>query len=185
MSNSTAVAQPLHSDTHPAHDIDKCCNCGKVATLVCNGCKDLPAAPGNSRMVTRYCTKLCQEEHWTIHKKDCKAAKNRRLIYRVASLTKALFYIHNEITFAWGYFRKIDRYGTIRAIHLHEEKSNGRKALLVPFSTVTDLVSDKNEQEAYLSYRGSYEAMAKFGLFLVARLKLEGKSPLSSPGLFA
>lgn len=161
----------INSDSLPAHETGTCRNCGKIAPLICSGCKGLPAARGNGTTVTRYCTKECQKEHWTIHKKDCKAAKTRQLLYRAANLTKALFYIHNEMTFMWGYFKKIECYGTIRAVYLDEEKSKKRKTLLVPFSTVTDLVSDKKEQEAYLSYLNCSGPVARFGPLLAARLK--------------
>ena len=161
----------LDSDPHPLHDTGKCRNCGKVASLLCKGCKGLPAARRNCTIVTRYCTKMCQKQHWATHKQDCKAAKGRQLLYRVAALTKALFYIHSEMTFAWGYFKKIDHYGPIRAVYLDEGKTHERKTLLVPFSTVTDMVSDKIEQESYLSHLSCNEATARFGPLLAGRLK--------------
>ncbi|KAL8790167.1 MAG: hypothetical protein Q9195_006494 [Heterodermia aff. obscurata] len=162
----------ISSDSLPAQDTGRCRNCDKIAHLICNGCKGLPAARGRSTTITRYCTPSCQKAHWTTHKEACKAAKTRRFLFRVANLTKGLFYIHQEVTFMWGYIKKIECHGPIiRAVHLDEEKSDERKTLLVPFSTVTDLVHDKKEQEAFLCHLGCNEAVAKFGPLLTGRLK--------------
>ena len=174
-SHSSKPSKPkentINGEPHPAHGTGKCSKCGKIASLICNGCKGLPAARGNSTIVTWYCIKVCQTEHWPFHKKECKAAKTRQLLYRVANLTKELFYIHSETTFAWAYFKNIDSYGSIRAVYVDQKKSDERKTLLVPFSTVTDLVSDKKEQEAYLSHLKCNEAIARFGPLLAGRLK--------------
>ena len=71
----------------------------------------------------------------------------------------------------WGYVKKVDCSGPVRTVYLDKEKSGGRKSLLVPFSTVTDLVSDEKEQEAYLSYLNCSGTVARFGSLLAARLK--------------
>lgn len=163
--------EKTYRDSLSAQDTGKCRNCGKIAPLLCNGCKGLPAARGNSTIAARYCTKECQKQDWTVHKNDCKAAKTRQLLYRVADLTKGLFYIHSEITFSWAYLKKIDCYGPLRAVYTDEVKSERRNTLLVPFSTVTDLVSDRKEQEAYLSHLGCSGAVARFGPLLAARLR--------------
>ena len=154
-----------------AHDSDKCRSCGEFAQLSCIGCKGLPAARGNDTVQTRYCSKECQKEHWRTHRKDCKAAQGRRLLYRSASLVKALFYVYAEITFTWAYFRSVERHGPYRVVYLEEERSNIRNTMLVPFSTVTELVSDRKEQEAILSHLSCNEAVAKFGPMLANMIK--------------
>lgn len=111
-----------------------------------------------------------------MHKKDCKAAKARRLLYRAASLTKALFYIHQETTFTWEFFEKIGQHGPYRVVFLNQDKTDNRKTLLVPFSTVTDIVSDSREQEAFLTHLSCNEAVAKFGPMLIGMVK--GMPPL-------
>lgn len=51
-------------------NVDGCFNCGKCVSnfLWCSNCK-----------CTRYCSKLCQKELWTLHKTECKQVKQDRL----------------------------------------------------------------------------------------------------------
>ena len=148
-----------------------CRQCGEAATLMCAGCKDLPDYGFDGVLNVRYCSKDCQIMHWNSHKADCKSAKTRRLLARSVSLTKAMFYIHQENSFAWGYFKQIDRIGDYRIVHLHDEKNDATKNMLVPFSTVTDLVPEPSEQEAFLCHLACSGAVAVFAPMLGRMLK--------------
>ena len=98
-------------------------------------------------------------------------AKSRQLLYRAASLIKALFYVYREYTFTWGYLRKIERYGRYCVVFLDQEKSETRKTLLVPYSTVIDVTSDSREQEALLTHLSCNDAVAVFGPYVMEMLK--------------
>ena len=149
----------------------KCASCHKVAAMTCKDCKDLPTKHGSGCSSTYYCSRDCQREHWKVHKQDCKAAKARRTIYRSANLIKALFYIYQETTFHWAYFTEIQKHGHLRIVFIDKPKSDVRKTMLVPFSTVTDLVSDPHEQEAFLTHLSCNEAVARFSSMLTGMLK--------------
>ena len=102
-------------------------------------------------------------------------AKSRQLLYRSASITKALLYVHQETAFTWCYFRKIERHGRHCVVFVDEEKTETRKTLLVPFSTVINATSDPQVQEAVMMHLSCNNAVANFGAFLVEMLK--GETP--------
>jgi len=92
--------------------------------------------------------------------------RDRRLLYRSAGVTEALFYVHQKMS-----FEKIHRHGQYRVVFLNQAKSDARETILVPFSTVTDLVSDQGDQEAFLTHLSYREAIAKFGPLLAGTLR--------------
>ncbi|KAL8694685.1 MAG: hypothetical protein Q9218_000696 [Villophora microphyllina] len=164
-------ATPFATTTLSPQEPDKCCRCGKGAQAVCIGCKGCPAQHDNRKVFTRYCSKECQKEHWKVHKLDCKAAQTRRILYRSANLLKALFYVHQEFAFTWAYFDKIERHGRFRLVYIDQEKSNARKTLLIPFTNITNFISDPHEQEAFLTHLSCNEAIARFGPMFAEMLK--------------
>lgn len=166
-----SITGALDAVVLPSHKPGKCCGCGGTAQFICKGCKGSPADREDKMIITHYCSAACAKAHWKSHKKDCKAAADRRLLYRSAGVSKALFYVHQKMSFTWGYFENIDRHGQYRVVFLNQAKSNARKTMLVPFSTVTDLVSDQGEQEAFLTHLSCREAIAKFGPLLAGTLR--------------
>ena len=154
-----------------SHESNDCRKCGKAASLVCSACRGLPTGDHDGKMNIRFCSADCQKESWKTHKIDCKAAKHRALLYRSASLSKSLFYIHQRTSFAWGYFDNIEKHGPVRVVHLQQPKSQTRKSMLVPFSTVTDLVSDPLEQEAFLTHLSCAGAIINSGPMLAGMIK--------------
>lgn len=157
--------------TQGSRENGDCCRCGISAHAICKGCKYHPTGYDYEQILTRYCSTTCQREDWKVHKTFCKAAQARRLLYRAADLIKALFYIHHETTFTWAYFKRIEKRGRYRVVFLDMKKQSSRNTLLVPFSTVTDLVPDRWEQEAFLAHLACNEVIAKFGPVLTDMLK--------------
>ena len=166
-----SIAEAVGPPKHSSSEVCRCSRCGKAATLVCGGCKDLPAGRGNETTKTWYCSGTCQKEDWKLHKESCTMAKSRQLLYRAASIAKGLFYVHQENTFTWGFFRKIERHGRYCVLFIDQEKSENRKCLLVPFSTVVNATSDLQEQEAILTHLSCNDAVAHFGPYLIEMLK--------------
>ncbi|KAL8830991.1 MAG: hypothetical protein Q9191_001119 [Dirinaria sp. TL-2023a] len=134
----------LRTTTPSSSELCKCSRCGKAAKL---------------------------KDDWKLHKESCKMAKSRQLLYRAASIIKGLLYIHQENTFTWAYFKKIERHERYCVVFLDEEKSETRKNLIVPFSTVVDATSNQQEQEAILMHNSCNDAVAIFGPYLVEILK--------------
>lgn len=79
--------------------------------------------------------------------------------------------MHQERGFTWAYFKKIERHGHYCVVFLDLERSNGRKNLLVPFSTVTEVTSDVYEQEAMLTHLSCNDGIARYGPILAGMLK--------------
>ena len=148
MTQVESLAEAVQTTKISSKKPHQCQNCGQAAALTCTGCKGLPAGIENEVVMTRYCSAACAKQDWKSHQKDCKNAVARRLLYRSASLTKALFYVHQETTFAWDYIERIEIHDSFRVVFFDKEKCDTRKTLLVPFSMVTDLVSDPREREA-------------------------------------
>ena len=171
----------FRGDITHSQESNDCRHCGKAASLVCGACKGLPTGEGDSKMNTRFCSTTCQKAVWRTHKTECKAAKHRHLLYRAAGVTKALLYIHQRTTFTWGYFDNVERHGPIRVVILDRAKSDTRKTMLVPFSTVTELVPDQGEQEAFLTHLSCTQAIVNFGLMLAEMIK--GSAFLGDPVL--
>ncbi|KAF6233290.1 hypothetical protein HO173_008581 [Letharia columbiana] len=54
-------------------NILKCARCGRLATLVCKGCKTEDPTSGGLVATTKYCSASCQKADWHHHKALCKA----------------------------------------------------------------------------------------------------------------
>lgn len=66
---SNDMAKPVTHSAKESGDKSICIQCGSRATegnvlLVCSRCKK-----------AEYCGKLCQDAHWKLHKRECKAIK--------------------------------------------------------------------------------------------------------------
>lgn len=70
-----------------------------------------------------------------------------------------------------GYFEKIEELPPWHVVFPDQAKSDARTILLVPFSTVTDIVSDPREQEAFLTHLSCNTAVAKYGPLCLSMLK--------------
>ncbi|KAL8723983.1 MAG: hypothetical protein Q9181_007040 [Wetmoreana brouardii] len=70
-----------------------------------------------------------------------------------------------------GFLKKVERHGRFRVVYVDYKRSEARRSLLVPFSAVSDLVGDEQEQEALPTHLACNEAVANFGQMLTDMLK--------------
>jgi hypothetical protein len=67
-----------------------CAICGQPAATRCAGCADTEHT--GTQGPTLYCSKACQTKGWTKHMVACKAAQDRKKLFRAAELIQETFY---------------------------------------------------------------------------------------------
>lgn len=76
--------------------VNSCAHCRKDATLVCNGCHHAPNYHGVKVESVWYCSPNCQVQDRSQHKSACKAAQDRRALYRAGATAQLAFYRYVE-----------------------------------------------------------------------------------------
>ncbi|KAL8975961.1 MAG: hypothetical protein Q9205_007944, partial [Flavoplaca limonia] len=89
---SDGAAKQKAMDVKEKSDHSKCSVCGKDAISVCKACKRTPDGAGGVTGVY-YCSAACQKQDWPSHKIKCKAAKDRRILYRAGDIAQRLFIV--------------------------------------------------------------------------------------------
>ena len=138
------------NESHP------CAHCGKVANLVCAGCKE-----------ARYCSNQCQKESWGSHKTPCSAARARKAIYRAGDLAKAVSQIFNRATYRTN-IKEMKKFGNLRIIYLERELKDSECAL-GPFPSA--LFPDKQDADAILEFQNCDAVLNNLHAFLKCLFK--------------
>lgn len=114
-----------------------------------------------------YCGAVCQKEHWSKHKIDCKAAQTRRTLYRAANLAKAVFYLLRKLRWKMA-IRDVEKVGNMWIVHRRD--MHPKESSIVPFPSA--MFPEKEDEEAILSWLGCADAADHMHNFF--RLLLEG-----------
>ena len=133
-------------------EIRLCAYCRRPTTQHCSGCYKAPDAEGGHVETVRYCNKTCQELDWKFHRSDCKAARTRRSLYRVAETAKLAF------------FRLVERNFDLQSLRVEEKgdalvvwQESGDRSLSGP-RTAKNLLGDQDKQAVMTCMsRGSLE----------------------------
>lgn len=153
-------AKPLTLETHRSimeSNVSSrphiCSACAKPAELICKACKGSP--DGNEGLVAvYYCEKACQTGTWEKHKSACRAAKDRRALYRAGEIARHLLYTFNKNRWMWP-IRRMDVSGNTRSVFDGERTG---KSVIIPFPDA--LFPNAQDQEAILSYNACNGAVA-------------------------
>lgn len=148
-----------------------CSNCGGPPSQRCAGCAEGVDKRGN-HAPTFYCSKECQKKHWKgAHKTACKAANERKQLFRAGQILQAVFNASRRLT--W--------YDKIEEVKWRTEA--GEKRLMVRvdnFRNVGELapfpdklIPDEQAKQVLLTHRVGLEAVMTMS-DLVKNL-LEGK----------
>lgn len=137
-----------HSETH------SCSVCSAVANLVCKACK---GAPDGSEGVlgVYYCGSTCQKVGWGEHKTFCKAAKERRAVYRAGEIARQLHYTFNRNSWMWPIARAEK---TDDTWWVNDGEPTTSKSAVIPFPSA--MFPDIKDQRAMLSFNSCNGAVA-------------------------
>lgn len=138
---------PSKSETH------KCSVCSKDANLICKACKGTPDGVGGL-VAIYYCGAKCQRDGWSAHKSSCRAAKDRRALYRAGDIALQLYQILHRNTWKWP-IEKIQR--NDNKWHVYNGIYTG-KSVVLPFPSA--MFPNAKDQEAILSHSGCNAAIA-------------------------
>jgi hypothetical protein len=168
---------PTEEDTESEHAIPttSCENCQNPATETCNGCRGAPIYDEYFSSVY-YCSKRCQEAHWTSHKVECKKLKQRIILQRAAGLLNAIWRVlRNQL---WDVDVESVSYDEENhQVVLHEGNyssfTDGRIFHIIPRYLRAEVVGDKSQKyDRAVTWDGYDKAM--FLLTDLARTLLEG-----------
>ncbi|KAL3477284.1 hypothetical protein BJX99DRAFT_269895 [Aspergillus californicus] len=73
-----------------------CTNCGSEAIQKCAGCLEAPEYHPGDSIAVFYCGRDCQKKHWPSHKPRCTAMRQRKKLFRAASVLKAALLAYRE-----------------------------------------------------------------------------------------
>jgi len=73
--------------------VSECAVCGKDAHFRCQRCSEGLVPDLHSHVNIRYCSKDCHTSHWAKHKAECKAANERKVLWR-AGQTLVKCFVH-------------------------------------------------------------------------------------------
>lgn len=130
-----------------------CAACGVASTTRCVGCIEGVDQYGRP-LPTYYCTKDCQQRHWPKHRKDCRIANARKVLYRGGELLKTVWLAFREEAFDLRLSR-VQRQGD--KLHIYEGKYEDTEVLV---RYPQHLVSDPVEKQALLSHRACSDSSA-------------------------
>lgn len=172
--NGYSTPPLMNLETSPAEISGKACaNCGEAPKNRCAGCAEGVDRHGN-RSPTYYCGKECQQKHWqATHKGECKAANDRKVLYRAGTILEPLFEAVRRL---------------IWFDNILEAKWDGegeQKKLVVRFGEMITGADFHKFQDELLPDEQAKKALLADGAGLVAlptmssvlRLLLQGKSP--------
>lgn len=131
----------------------KCSVCLKVADLMCKACKGTPDGVGGL-VAVYYCGAVCQKAGWKEHKTSCRAAKDRRVLYRAGDIARYLYQVLHKNTWMWP-IERMERNGDEWLIFDGEHTG---KSVVLPFPSTIFPTSE--DQEAILSHSGCNAAVA-------------------------
>ncbi|KAI9037509.1 zinc finger MYND domain-containing protein [Aspergillus affinis] len=121
-----------------------CATCGKQTDNRCSRCNESPDTKTGDTGSIFCCTKVCQAEHWSVHRAECKVRVQRKKLLRTAAILKAAFLTYRALRFDVGLW-KIELRGN--TLYLY----NKQKGLMVapkigPFPEY--LTTDDEHREA-------------------------------------
>jgi len=175
--NGYSPPPAINLTTPPLEGSEKTCsNCGGSPQHRCTGCAEGVDRHGN-HSPTFYCGKECQQEHWkATHKSDCKAANDRKVLYRAGAILQPVFEASRRFT----WFDNI--------LEADWDGEDEQRKLVVRFGKMItgrdfhkfqdDLLPDEQAKKALLVDGSGWEAVATMGN--TVRLLLQGKSPRDS-----
>ena len=79
-----------------------CSACPKPATIYCRGCKEGLNVDGSPVAKTYYCSKQCQQTHWSKHEEACSDSNMRKVLYRAGNTLLQFVYRYLALTFMNG-----------------------------------------------------------------------------------
>lgn len=138
----------MSSTTHEEwadEEITTCATCRRDGARRCVGCNGAPDNEGRQLYPTYYCSTQCQKtDYIRTHKHACKAAKDRRAVYRVGDIAQLAFYAYSERLFDTS-ITKVEKKDD--TLYLRQGKND--QNLLLPFPS--KLFSNKDEKSAALT----------------------------------
>ncbi|KAL8662127.1 MAG: hypothetical protein Q9168_008305 [Polycauliona sp. 1 TL-2023] len=166
---------------------NKCSVCSKDADMACKSCKGAPDG-GQGTTTVYYCGTACQKEHWPAHKIVCKAAKDRRILYRAGEICRRLFltfeknmYMHpiQRVEIGHGNIKWVDLgrsySGELWRILLRDRKT-GEEGFLIRFPS--EEIPVLKLQEAILTHEACHTSL--FLAEIILKDLMKGSSQISS-----
>lgn len=146
-----------------------CASCRGAAKNRCAGCAEGVDQHGN-HSPTFYCGQKCQREHWRVaHKSECKAANDRKVLYRAGAILQPAFEAIRRLT----WYENIQR--------VEWGNHDGEKKLLVHLEEILraidfhefpeKLVPDGRAKKALLAVASEHLALGVMGRMLTNLLK--------------
>jgi len=125
-------------------EIKTCVTCRKDGEQPCIGCHGAPDSEGRQMHTTYYCSDECQITDYDTHEYACKAAKDRRAVYRVGDIAQLAIYAYLERLFDIS-ITKTEKHGD--SMYLHQGKNDHN--FILPFPS--KLFSNEDEKLAALT----------------------------------
>lgn len=172
--NNYSPPPSIEPTPSPAEMSDNiCANCGGAPKNRCAGCAEGVDCHGK-HSPTYYCGKKCQQEHWQAsHKTECKAANDRKALYRAGGILQPVFEAVRRLT----WFDNI--------LEANWDGDGEQRKLVVRFGEMItgadfhkfqdDLLPDEQAKKALLADGAGMVALPTMSSVL--RLLLQGKSP--------
>lgn len=184
---SDGAAKQKAMDVKERSEHHECSVCHEHASLLCKACKGTPDGAGGITGVY-YCSAACQKHDWPSHKIQCKAAKDRRILYRAGEIAQRLFIVFCRASWC----SVIDKWDIIQARYMwvdigrcytgpvwrlyHGHRITNKKEALLGFPV--DKFPLVHDQESVLTRESCREAMYTMEKLIGTLLKGKPRSLL-------